>query len=171
MDIQAKPKKSIYTVRETKDTITDDGEILSTTTVKHVTKSEGAGSLLFTKMFWNDLGRLYSLKRTEIVLFMEMAALMRKDDNMIFLDGLTRESVSQKTGLSKQVIYNCTRSLVAEGLIIRIASGVYMIDPNLFAVGSDAKILSNRDLFNEKKTIRMTIEYTENGRKTTIGAE
>jgi hypothetical protein len=46
-----------------------------------------------------------------------------------------------------------------------------MIDPHIFAVGTDPRVLENRRKFNDLRKISMQIEYTEEGRSISVSAE
>lgn len=172
-DTFAKPVRTLIS-KSTKTLTTDvsTGEILmETESLQEVTKREGTPQLTFTKMFYQDLAKLYGLTRSAMVLFMELAAMIKDDKNHVVITVIERKAITERTGLKPAVIYNATSELVARGLLLRVVNSVYMIDPNLFAVGSDPRVLENRRKFNDLRKISMQIEYTENGRSISVAAE
>jgi hypothetical protein len=172
-DLVSKPASAIFS--STERTITTDaatGEILhDAKVIREVTRKDGASYLTFTKMFYADLGRLYGLSRSAMVLFIELGSMVKDDQNQVIITPLERKEITQRTGLKNQVIYNATRELITSGLLLRVVNGVYMIDPNIFAVGTDPRVLENRRKFNDLRKIRMQIEYTEEGRSISVSAE
>lgn len=172
-DLKSKPSKAVYSSVETTFTAdADTGEILTqSTSVKEVTRREGVSHLTFTKMFYQDLCRLYGLSRSAMVLFMELGSMIKDDQNHVIITPIERKDITQRTGLKNQVIYNATRELISSGLLIRVVNGVYMIDPNIFAVGTDPRVLENRRKFKELHKISMQIEYTDKGRSISVSAE
>ena len=172
-DTMSKPAKAVYSSVET-NIITDSatGEILRhSQTVKEVTRSQGTSHLVFTKMFYQDLCRLYGLSRSAMVLFMELGSMIKDEQNHVIITPMERKQITDRTGMKNQAIYNATRELINSGLLIRVVNGVYMIDPNIFAVGTDPRVLENRRRFNELRKISMQIEYTEQGRSISVSAE
>lgn len=172
-DVMSKAPRAVFASVET--TITTDaqtGEILrQSQSIKEVTRKEGTGHLTFTKMFYQDLCRLYGLSRSAMVLFMELGSMIKDEQNHVIITPVERKEITQRTGLKNQVIYNATRELISTGLLLRVVNGVYMIDPNIFAVGTDPRVLENRRKFNELRKISMQIEYTEQGRSISVSAE
>ena len=172
-DKRAKPAKAIFTVtNQVSEVDRETGEIITSTEQKHViAKQEFSGVLTFTKMFYTDLFRIYGLSKGAMMVFIELGGMMRDNDNHIVLTAIEREEISSRTGLKKQAIYNATRELVASGLLKRVVSSVYMVDPSIFAVGNDVKVMSNRKEFAKLKAIDMKVRYTEEGRQISVSVE
>lgn len=172
-DKQAKPKKAIYsTIKEKTGYDTATGEVFAHIEESHfVAKQSFDGVLTFTKMFYNDLSKIYGLSKGAMVVFIEIGGMMRETDNNIVLTAIERQEISQRTGLSIQAIYNATRELVASGLLKRVVTNVYMVDPNIFAVGNDVKVMTNRREFARLKAIDMRVRYTEEGRVVKVSVE
>jgi hypothetical protein len=172
-DVMSKPARAVFS--STERTLTTDastGEILQQTqVVKEVTRKEGTAHLTFTKMFYADLCRLYGLSRSAMVLFIELGSMVKDDQNHVIITPIERKEITQRTGLKNQVIYNATRELISSGLLLRVVNGVYMIDPHIFAVGTDPRVLENRRKFNDLRKISMQIEYTQEGRSISVSAE
>jgi hypothetical protein len=167
-----KPTKSVFESVETMSFVDKEtGEIQTTERRKTVTKSDKDSSLTFTKMFYKDLGRLFSLSRTSVLLFVEMAGMMSDPSNKVVITANVREEICKKLGVQTQALYNCTRELVKAGLVVRIVNSVYMIDPNIFAVGTDPSVLANRKEFQRLRKIVLELQYDENGRQVKVSAE
>jgi hypothetical protein len=172
-DKLSKPKKSVYTsIKVLREVDRETGEVLSTTEQEHfVEKQDFAGTLTFTKMFFTDLFRIYGLSKGAMVVFIELGGMMRDSDNNIILTAIERKEISDRTGLKTQAIYNATRELVTSGLLKRVVSNVYMVDPNIFAIGNDVKVMSNRKEFARMKAIDMKVRYTTQGREISVSIE
>jgi hypothetical protein len=97
--------------------------------------------------------------------------MVRDDQNHVIITPVERKEITERTGLKNQVIYNATRELIGSGLLMRVVNGVYMIDPHIFAVGTDPRVLENRRKFNDLRKIKMQIEYSEEGRSISVSAE
>jgi hypothetical protein len=172
-DETSKPPRAIYSSKTTTQQVdASTGEVLTRTdTEKVLTKKDGTGTLTFTKMFYMDLCKLYGLKKSAMMLFIELGGMIDDDKNNIIITPAEREKISKRTGLNTQVIYNATRELVSSGLLVRIINSVYMIDPGIFAVGSDPKVIENRKKFNDLQKINMQVHYTKDGRKIEVSLE
>ena len=172
-DKLSKPKKSVYTsIKVLREVDRETGEVLSTTEQElFVEKQDFAGTLTFTKMFFTDLFRIYGLSKGAMVVFIELGGMMRDSDNNIILTAIERKEISDRTGLKTQAIYNATRELVTSGLLKRVVSNVYMVDPNIFAIGNDVKVMSNRKEFARMKAIDMKVRYTTQGREISVSIE
>lgn len=172
-DKRARPKKNIFTdVKEKTGYDIDTGEVVSHSEEKHFVTKEGfSGVLTFTKMFYTDLFRIYGLSKGAMVVFIEIGGMMRETDNNIVLTSIERKEISARTGMSTQSIYNATRELVASGLLKRVVTNVYMVDPNIFAVGNDVKVMSNRREYAQLRAIDMKVRYTDAGREISVSVE
>lgn len=172
-DKLSKPARAVYQSTVTSRQVdANTGEILSETQEeKHLTKTEGTGHLTFTKLFYTDLFKLYGLSKGAMVVFMELGAMMRDDKNHIIITAIERDVLCARTDLKKQAIYNATRELTASGLLQRVVSNVYMVDPNIFAIGTDPKVLQNRKNFESLKEINMQVKYTQEGRTISVSVK
>lgn len=167
-----KPAKSVFSSVETVSIIDKEtGEIETTEKRKFVTKADKQSCMTFTKMFYDDLSRLYSLSRTAMNLFVEMSAIMSNTNNQVVVTMDVRQKIMERIGVKPQAMYNATRELVKSGLLLRVVNSVYMIDPNVFAVGTDASVLSNRQRFKDLRGIIMEVKYDDDGRKVKVTLE
>jgi len=167
-----KPIKSVFESIETVSIVDGStGEVQTKERRKVVTKSDRAEYLTFTKMFYRDLGRLYSLSKTAAFLFVEMAALMSESSNQVVMTEGVRKEIGERLGVQQQSIYNATRELVRAGLLVKVVNSVYMIDPNIFAVGTDPAVLANREKFAGLKKIVLEVQYDQSGRSMRVSAE
>jgi hypothetical protein len=167
-----KPAKAVFESVETMSIVDGEtGEIKTTERRKVVTKSDKAESLTFTKMFYRDLGRLYSLSRTAVLLFVDMSGMMSDTSNQVVMTEDVRQEIGKRIGVKNQAIYNATRELTRAGLLVRVINGVYMIDPHLFAVGTDPAVLANRERFNSLRKIVMEVQYDKDGRQVKVSVE
>lgn len=169
----SKPAKAVYSSVETTYTAdSETGEVLMKShSVKEVTRKEGVQHLTFTKMFYQDLGRLYDLSKSAIILFVELSSMIRDDKNQVILTQIERTKIFDRTKLGKQTIYNATRELIKSGLLVRVVENVYMIDPNIFSVGSDPSVLENRRKYENLRRISVLLQYTEEGRAITVSID
>jgi hypothetical protein len=167
-----KSSKSVFESVETMSVVDGTtGEVKTTERRKVVTKSDKPDCLTFTKMFYRDLGRLYSLSKTAVFLFVEMAAMMSDASNQVVMTEEIRKEMGQRIGVKPQSIYNATRELTRAGLLARVVNSVYMIDPNIFAVGTDPAVLASREKFKSLKKIVLEVQYDETGRQLKVSAE
>lgn len=172
-DKQARPKKAIFSeIKQKSGYDMATGEVVSHQEEKHIVAKESfAGVLTFTKMFYADLFRIYGLSKGAMVVFIEIGGMMRETDNNIVLTAIERKEISVRTGMSTQSIYNATRELVASGMLKRVVTNVYMVDPKIFAVGNDVKVMSNRREYAQLRAIDMKVRYTEAGREISVSVE
>lgn len=169
----SKPAKAVYSSVETTYTAdSETGEVLmKSQSVKEVTRKEGVQHLTFTKMFYQDLGRLYDLSKSAMILFVELSSMIKDDKNQVILTQIERTKIFDRTKLGKQTIYNATRELIKSGLLVRVVENVYMIDPNIFSVGSDPSVLENRRKYENLRRISVLLQYTEEGRAITVSID
>jgi len=100
------------------------------------------------KAFPAEFVRLYGLQRSQLVVFLELAAQIDDDSNAVIINEKTKKIIEQKTGISGQSLHNCLGKLCKANVLARMAKSVYMVDPYIFAFGSEQRVLKNRLSFD-----------------------
>ena len=107
----------------------------------------------FVKFYTKDIGALFDLNKSESeVLFCCLKNMGY--NNFIPMYSPLKKQMIKDTGLAMQTINQTMTKLVKRGLFIRVDRGLYLADPHLFGKGR----------FKDISQLRLTIEYTENGK-------
>lgn len=149
-------KKIVY--RETTNTINlYTGELMQQTEFsKAVIEREPA----FIKMYVADLIRLKDLpKSTNDVLMSLLRSMSYK--NIIPAYAPIKKLICSELGIKMVTLNTAIDKLYKAGILVRIERGIYMADPNLFGKGD----------WKNVKSLRMVIEYNENGTKKISGGK
>lgn len=130
------------------------GEIINEN-LKHKTKiSVLETEPRYVKLYLDDLSLLNGLTQNQNNILLEIIKMTEFETNIVFLNKYNRERISKNIGSPDQTIKNCISDFSKKSILIKVATGVYKINPYLFGTGSWQKI----------KGLRLTIDYTEEGK-------
>lgn len=141
------------------ETLVDDmtGELLAaTTTTTDINTVPTEPNYL--KLYVDDLGLLNKLSGSEVIALIHIAALANYD-GQVCLPLLVKQSIAEKTNVKPQAIGNTIVKLTAKGILKRIGTAVYLLNPDLFAKGKWREIRELRRAFQSITT------YLPNGEK------
>ncbi|MEI7796908.1 MAG: hypothetical protein WCI06_09780 [Methylococcaceae bacterium] len=118
----------------------------------------------YVKLYTTDLGNLFKLPVGTTGVLMCIASMVDYQ-GVVVLNGYFKESVARRLNskLSKNgkpsisVVNKAITELLAKGIIDRIGSSTYQLNPNLFARGKW------RDIYEQRKAFKVTITYTDDG--------
>lgn len=148
-------KKIVNTSVERVIKTDNDGAILSdetsiSNTIRMVDKEPA-----YMKLYLDDLGLLRQLSKMENLILHEIFKITQFNTNRVILNKFYRDEISKNLEIKDQTIRNAISKLAKLNMLIKQGTGVYILNPNYFAIG-DWTVL---------KGLRMTIEYTEHGKK------
>lgn len=129
------------------------GEIVKETTVS---TSVSIHEPPYIKMYVDDLSRLLNVPDAQKKL-MHLLVGKIDYDGYITLSKRYRIEMCSILGIKDQALRNNLSKLAKTGLIRKAGYGEYQVDPNLFAKGSWASIVKQREAF------RMSITYSPDG--------
>jgi len=117
----------------------------------------------FVKLYIDDVIKLKDLPKGNSKLLYQLVRLLNYEGQVI-LNGSIKNIIAERLGIKKQSIDNILNNLVKKDIIKRYATGIYLLNPSLFAKGewSDIRKLRN-------KYIELNIKYMETGEKEIIG--
>ena len=110
----------------------------------------------YVKMYISDIVRIKSLPQGSTKVLFELVATMGYN-NTIATYKPFKMMIATKLGLSLSYVEDCISGFIKKGLFIKIARGMYVADPSLFARGRWADI----------KELRLSIVYTDKKEGTT----
>lgn len=147
-------KKIVTTEEENKYIVNNDGEIveqLSTYTTKlSVSETEPR----YVKLYLDDIAKLEGITGSQNSVLLGILKLTQFSTNEVILNKYNREKIASSLDTTDQVIRNTISNFVKREILFKIATGVYKLNPYLFGSGTWQQI----------KGLRMTIEYTEQGK-------
>lgn len=108
----------------------------------------------YVKMYLEDISRIYGLPEKASKLLKVLVKNMSYT-NIVAMYKPIKLMICKELNYSLNTVNAAVNDLVKEGIIIRIARGLYMVEPNLFGKGK----------WEDIKKIRMIVEYDENGKK------
>ena len=102
----------------------------------------------YIKMYISDIIRLNDLPSGTSAILLELVSQMGYN-NIIPAYKPIKELTAKKLGISLNYLNKAIQTFYEKGLFIRVARGVYMADPDLFARGK----------WEDIKELRLVIEY------------
>lgn len=114
----------------------------------------------YLKLYIEDLGLLKKLSGSEINILLYVAA-QADYSGEVHLPLLVKGRVAESVGVKVQAVNNAIVKLSAKGLIKRIGTSVYILNPDLFAKGKW------RDIREQRKAFQSITTYTPDGKKQT----
>lgn len=91
-----------------------------------------------------DLRELSEVKAGILLGLLKITYVSEKDEQILDLNG-RMEELCRMTGMSRHAVYFCLNRLLETGVIFRGRHrGVYIVNPNCFAAGSDSEIKERR---------------------------
>lgn len=150
-----KTKKIVNTAVERIIKTDNDGVILSdetsvSNTIRIVEKEPP-----YMKLYLDDLGLLRKLSKMENLILHEIFKITQYNTNRVILNKFYRDEISKNLEIKDQTIRNAISKLSKLDFLIKQGTGVYILNPNYFAIGD----------WTALKGLRMTIEYTDQGKK------
>ena len=155
---QEKSRKIVKTELEQVTSVNEDGVILGEEyKIKNTTQIVGTEPP-YIKVYLQDLSRINDLGKYDNSVLHEIFKLTQYNTNLVTLNKYFREQICQALNTTDATVRNTISKLSKKGILIKKGTGVYMLNPNLFGNGTWENI----------KGLRMTIEYTEQGRTVSV---
>jgi len=139
-------------------TQTREGELDTITTVRSfATEVEPP----FVKVYFEDIGRLFNLQGGHKNILIALSMRMNYEGEIV-LSKVSRERIAEEVGCSKKSISNALDECLKAGILKRIATNHFLVDPNLIAKGKWAEIRQRQ------KTWNLVIKYDMESKKRVI---
>lgn len=150
-----KPKKRVNHIVETVSLDVESGEVIQETQTSIYTLDREPD---FVKLYVDDIRHLYNISNTDILL-----AFVRKMnyDNEIALNASIKRDISNALGTTVSNIDKMISKYVQKDILIRKDRGLFLVNPYLFGRGK----------WQDIRKIRLSIEYTLEGRKVVSSIE
>lgn len=137
-------------------TTNEDGEFLGA----EIQKSFKSDEPTFCKTYVEDLGRLHKLSKGAISLLFELLKRINYQDE-VALSKHIKQNIQKAIGFKNiRSVDQAVMKLIESEILIRVATGSFMLDPSLFAKGEWKDIRQMN-----KKFLELKIIYNEKGRK------
>jgi hypothetical protein len=138
-------------IEKIESTVNDlTGELLSSTTeITDISTAPAEPNYL--KLYIDDLGLLNKLSGSEVIALIHIAALANYD-GQVCLPLLVKKEIAEKAGVKVQAVNNATVKLTSKGILKRMGTAVYMLNPDLFARGKWREIRERRKAFQSITT-------------------
>ena len=81
---------------------------------------------------------LFRLSKAEYFTLVAIAFMANPYTNMAIIRKKEREQIGEKTKLNERTISNSLSKLSAAGLLKKVTSGLYMVNPNVIVCNQDA---------------------------------
>lgn len=157
IEIMGNTKKLVRTEIESNTKISQDGVIDESKTLKTTTQIVSTEPP-YIKVYLKDIARLNELGKHDNSILHEIFKLAQYNTNLVTLNKYFRERICKALDTTDATVRNCISKLSKKGILIKQGTGVYMLNPNLFGHGTWENI----------KGLRMTIEYTEQGKEVKV---
>lgn len=104
----------------------------------------------FVKMYLEDLMNLNKLSNADYRTLYSLAVYLEYNTNQFFLNKERRQELADQAGLKFNTINQSIARLIKKNLILKIASGLYQMNP---------KIFFNGDELERSKILEVVIRY------------
>jgi hypothetical protein len=121
----------------------------------------------YIKLYTDDVGSLFGLSASATNVLLCLASMADYESEVVLTRGV-KERIAHKIGSKKNdsgkpslsAVNNAITDMIKAGIISRIGdagSGIYQLNPNLFARGKW------RDIYYKRKDFKLTITYKNDG--------
>jgi hypothetical protein len=155
--------KYFENIRKSSIVDSETGEIVET--ISHTTdvfrRADGEGG--FVKLYLNDLGKLNNIQHKAMLVLFELIKIMDYNNEISVSIGKKKDIctnldiynlVNGQKVLGTNIVDQHITKLVKSGILARKDKGMYIANPSLFGKGK----------WTDVKKIRMSVEYSEDGR-------
>ena len=108
----------------------------------------------YIKVYLDDISYLHGLPTTTGDLLQELLKYVTYQTQEIILNASIKKRISEATGMAMQTLNNKLQDLLRAGIIDRIATGTFVLNPYLFGKGDWKSINELRD-----KNLHLEIMY------------
>lgn len=151
-------KKIVHTEIERNITTDGDGVIINEQqTVTNRTQLVSTEPP-YIKVYLQDISMLNDLGKHDNAILHEIFKISQYNTNLVTLNKYYRELICKALNTTDATVRNAISKLNKKQLLLKKGTGVYMLNPDLFGHGTWENI----------KGLRMTIEYTEQGKKVEV---
>lgn len=112
----------------------------------------------YVKLYLDDISKMEGLSNNQNNILLSILKLTEFRTNEVILNKWNREKIAKSLNTTDQVVRNAISNLVKKELLLKLATGVYRLNPYVFGAGS----------WTDIKGLRMIVEYTEQGRNVSI---
>lgn len=144
-------KKINYESRETTIDQTTGEILMKTTTTKALVEREPD----YIKLYLNDLMKIKELPKNTNIILIAILKLMSWN-NIFAAYAPIKNVICSELGIAIDTLNKGIQNLYKKGILIRVARGVYLVDPELVGKGK----------WEDIKKLRMIIDYNQDGTKT-----
>ena len=130
------------------------GEITKT---EQVTSQKISAEPAYVKIYLDHITRLKDLPKCSTSILYSLVQSMTYN-SLIVINASVKRMIAKEHGIGIQTISNAITRFVKDGLMVRKDTGLYMLDPNLFARGKWSDIEKLRNEFLE-----FSITYSPDG--------
>jgi|SaaInlStandDraft_4_1057021.scaffolds.fasta_scaffold20456_1 hypothetical protein len=106
----------------------------------------------FVKLYLDDIVRLNDLPKSSSKVLRGMIKYMSYNSDIVINAGLKR-IIAKEIGIKEQSISNAITGFIKKDIMTRVETGIYMLNPELFAKGSWTDV---RKLRNKYVELRIT---------------
>ncbi len=138
-------------------TVTIDGATGEVTEIQKVQSYSIEQEPPFVKLYLSDIVRLKELPPATSTVLHAILQVMNYQSKVMLM-GFIKKEMCENLGMSMNTLNKAIDNLHKSGILIRIATGYYVVDPELFGKGS----------WKDIKNIRLQIDYTTDDKGRTI---
>lgn len=91
----------------------------------------------FTRLFLEDMKSLKQLSHAEYRMLINMSPYLEYNTNKFFLNKERRIELAELSQLKVSTVNQCLARLINKDLLIKVGSGQYQMNPNIFFTGDD----------------------------------
>ena len=145
---------------EVKETINHEtGEVISSSVVRRYRGDEPN----YVKLYLEDISYLHNLPKRASPILLELLKYVTYGTQEIMLNAYSKKSIASSVGIAMKTLDNNLQEFVRSGVLDRVATGTFKLNPYLFGKG-DWKTIN--DLRN--RNIHLKIVYDSETNKRTI---
>lgn len=160
METRERRRRLVSTERITTIQADENGEIKSETNEVSFKSISQDIEPDFVKLYLNDIARLYDLPRATSKLLLEILRFMGYD-NVVALGKWRKAEIANKLGISTGTLANALTKFIEEGILSKVSSSEFVVNPMIFGRGK----------WKDIHRLRILIEYSPDGKQFSMTRE
>lgn len=148
-------KKTLEINTEKVLTVNKNGEILDEIEFRKMRFNFKEGEPKYIKLYFEDISLLFGISNGENKILLTALKKVEFGTNILMINKYIRTLIAEELDTTETTVRNAFIKFTKKGIVEKIATGIYRLNPYLFGSGT----------WKDIKGLRLTIEYTNKGKE------
>jgi len=143
---------------------TNSGEIIDNVKLVGVKEDNKFKTVKFVKVFVEDLSAIFGLSSLEYKLLFKIIQMINYE-NVLLVPKYIKDKMAKELGVNPLSVNNSIRNLTNKGLLAKLTSGAYKVNPHYFGKGkwdNIQKVTMTWDAEHEDRVINIIRKKEDN---------